>query len=134
MDLSKIPLFEMLTRRMSWLSQRQEVLAHNIANADTPDFAARDLAPLDFRRSLRDAGPMTAARTHAAHLGGGAKPQPLRDAAQRSRFDTSPSGNGVVLEEQLMKVAETQVDYQLVTNLYRKHVDMIKVALGRGQS
>ena len=32
-----------------------------------------------------------------------------------------------------MQVAETQVDYQLVTNLYRKHVDMIKSALGRGQ-
>ena len=133
MDLSKIPLFEMLTRRMSWLSQRQEVLAHNIANADTPDFAARDPAPLDFRRSLQDTGPVTLARTHAAHLGGGAKPQAFRAAASRSRYETTPSGNGGVLEEQLMQVAETQVDYQLVTNLYRKHVDMIKVALGRGQ-
>ena len=133
MDLSKIPLFEMLTRRMSWLSQRQEVLAHNIANADTPDFAARDLEPLDFRRALHDAGPATPARTHAAHLGGAAKPQAFRDIVPRGRYETTPSGNGVVLEEQLMQVAETQVDYQLVTNLYRKHVDMIKSALGRGQ-
>jgi flagellar basal-body rod protein FlgB len=37
----------------------------------------------------------------------------------------------VVVEEQMIKVAETQMDYQLVTNLYRKHVDMIKTAIGR---
>jgi flagellar basal-body rod protein FlgB len=130
MDLSKIPLFEMLTRRMSWLSQRQEVLAHNIANADTPDFAARELAPLDFRRSLRDTGTVTATRTHAAHLGGGAQPQPFRDAAQRGRYETSPSGNGVVLEEQLMKVAGRRWITSWSRTSTAKHIDMIKVALG----
>ena len=36
MDLSRLPLFEMMTKRLSWLGRRQEVLAENIANADTP--------------------------------------------------------------------------------------------------
>jgi flagellar basal-body rod protein FlgB len=39
-----------------------------------------------------------------------------------------------VLEEQLVKVAETQMDYQTMTNLYRKHMQMFRIALGRGGS
>ena len=45
--------------------------------------------------------------------------------------DLTADGNSVVVEEQMVKAAETQMDYQLVTNLYRKHVDMIKTAIGR---
>jgi flagellar basal-body rod protein FlgB len=50
---------------------------------------------------------------------------------QRKRYEVAPDGNSVVVEEQVIKVAETQMDYQLITNLYRKHVDMIKTAIGR---
>jgi flagellar basal-body rod protein FlgB len=38
----------------------------------------------------------------------------------------------VVLEEQMVKLADAQHSYQLMTNLYRKHVDLFKMALGRG--
>ena len=48
MDLSKIPLFTMLTERMAWLNKRQAVLAQNIANADTPGYKPKDPAPVDF--------------------------------------------------------------------------------------
>ena len=43
----------------------------------------------------------------------------------------TPSGNAVVLEEQLMKVAETVMDHQITANLYAKHVNMIRMVLGR---
>jgi len=48
------------------------------------------------------------------------------------KFTSEPSGNGVVLEEQAMLVSATQVDYELMTRLYRKHVGMLRTALGRG--
>ncbi|MHA1152522.1 MAG: flagellar basal body protein, partial [Alphaproteobacteria bacterium] len=38
---------------MEWLSQRQKVLADNIANADTPNYQPRDLNPSEFQRILR---------------------------------------------------------------------------------
>ena len=38
MDFSKIPLFQGLVHKMGWLAQRQQVLARNIANANTPGF------------------------------------------------------------------------------------------------
>ena len=125
----------MMTRRMSWLNQRQEVLAQNIANADTPDFVPHDLKPMDFRRTLNRVAAVAPERTDPAHLvGTRPMPKPFRDEAQRERYETAPAGNAVVLEEQLIKVAETQMEYQLVTNLYRKHVGMIKTALGHSGS
>ena len=38
MNLSDIPLFSMMSQRMEWLSQRQQLLAHNVANANTPGY------------------------------------------------------------------------------------------------
>lgn len=135
MDPGDTSLFSLITKRMSWLSQRQKVLAQNIANADTPGYAPRDLKPFAFRRILRgeSAGPRAQVRqTDGAHLAG--RPR-AADAAEESRqrqtYETSLSGNSVVIEEQMMKVAETQAEYQLATGLYRKHLAMIKSALGR---
>ncbi|MBT7747468.1 MAG: flagellar basal-body rod protein FlgB, partial [Alphaproteobacteria bacterium] len=52
---------------------------------------------------------------------------------QKDVYETSPDGNSVVLEQQLMKVTETKMDYELMTNLYRKHMGMLRTALGRGK-
>lgn len=41
------------------------------------------------------------------------------------------SGNVVTLEEEMMMTAQTAIDFQLTTNLYKKHISMIKTALGR---
>ena len=130
----KINIFEALVRRMSWLGQRQQVLTQNLANADTPGYVPQDLKQGSFARMLsRQQAPVAPATTHKAHMGGAA-PGPARPAEgedQRERFETAPSGNAVVLEEQLIKIAETQMDYQTMTNLYRKHIQMLRSALGR---
>lgn len=133
MDLGKLPLFDLLTRRMSWLGQRQEVLAQNIANANTPDYTPQDLKPMGFGETLKRLTPVEPELTSALHMAGTAtrRPPSFRADEQRKRYEVAPDGNSVVIEEQMMKVAETQMDYQLVTNLYRKHVDMIKTAIGR---
>ena len=39
MDLGDIPLFAMLKSRLGYLSDRQRVIAENVANADTPGYA-----------------------------------------------------------------------------------------------
>ena len=45
MTNSEVPLFALAERRLAWLDQRMQALAGNIANADTPRFLPRDLAP-----------------------------------------------------------------------------------------
>lgn len=133
MDLKKLPLFDLLTRRMAWLSQRQEVLAQNIANANTPDYTPQDLKPMPFVETMKRLAPVNPDLTSPLHMAGTVvrRPQAFREDEQRKRYEVAPDGNSVVIEEQMIKVAETQMDYQLVTNLYRKHVDMIKTAIGR---
>jgi len=133
MDLKKLPLFDLMARRMSWLAQRQEVLARNIANANTPKYTPQDLKPMSFKEEMKRLDPIDPERTSPLHMAGTVfrKPAPFRAEEQRKRYEVAPDGNSVVIEEQMVKVAETQMDYQLVTNLYRKHVDMIKTAIGR---
>ena len=132
MDGGKFDLFSMLTTRMAWLGRRQQVLAQNVANADTPGYKPMDLKPLDFGRLAADAARRVEVRvTDAAHLAG-TRPSPVFGAERQDITEMTPTGNAVVLEEQLMKVSETAMTYRLMTNLYRKHVNMIRTALGRG--
>ena len=127
----KLNIFAVLSKRMDWLGQRQRVLADNIANADTPNFRPSDLNADEFRRVLQNHSPNVDPRTtHAAHLRGTvASGGPARAVRQDKAWETSPSGNAVVLEEQLIKVSRTQSDYQTMVNLYRKHMDMFRTAL-----
>lgn len=133
MDLFQLKLFQRITERMGWLGARQQVLAQNVANADTPDYVPHDLKPLDFTEHLRKLAPVTPARTDPLHMVGTAAPaESVDDMKQRNPYESAPVGNSVVLEEQMMRLADAQHNYQLMTNLYRKHVDMLKAALGRG--
>lgn len=132
MDLGKLPLFSMMSQRLSWLGKRQEVLAQNVANADTPGYRMRELKEQNFRELVAGArSGVTMAATSAQHIGakagpgGGFKTEVRRDA------DISLSNNSVDIEDQMMKVAQTAMDHQVTVNLYRKHVAMLKAALGR---
>jgi flagellar basal-body rod protein FlgB len=140
MNLSKLPLFSMISQRIGWLSERQKVLAENVANVDTPNYKARDLKPLDFAAMANAAGAGTGGGPRLAPVatdqrhfdvrpGGGTKNAMAKDPKAESTL----SGNTVSLESEMMKVADTAMDYQLITNLYRKQIGLIKAVIGRSQ-
>ncbi|HYG88712.1 MAG TPA: flagellar basal body rod protein FlgB [Azospirillum sp.] len=133
MDLGNLGLFKLMSRKMGWLSQRQEVLAQNIANADTPEYKGRDLKPFTFRDALADNRRMTPVSTSPAHLKGTVATGGVnKEQRVRNPYETAPDGNNVVIEEQMMKLSQTSMDYQTITNLYRKQVGLLKQAIGRG--
>ena len=68
MPITDIPILSMLRTRMQWHQERQLVLAENIANADTPNYHARDLVPPSFDSALQTAS-LTLMRTNPAHVG-----------------------------------------------------------------
>lgn len=134
MDLNSLTLFQQMEHKMNWLAARQTVLSQNIANADTPGYKPSDLKPFSFDRHLELADALQMVSTNPTHLtGGNASTIPV---VQKSTdiTETSPEGNQVSLEDELSKSADTGMQYQLLTNLYRKHVGMMKTALGRGSS
>jgi flagellar basal-body rod protein FlgB len=104
------------------------VLARNIANASTPKFQARDLPDFAGTLSRRNAGEPV--RTQPNHLpstqGAGIRVIPLRPTAR------GPDGNGVGLDDQLVRVADTETTQSLVTTIYRKYMSMFSMALGKG--
>ena len=136
MPISNIPLFSMLRTRMQWHQERQRVLSENVANADTPGFRGRDLVPLKFDRMRPSAPPgLTLARTTASHqtgAGSSAGRSGSFEAARDGKQEIRPTGNAVSLEEEMIKVAANQMDYQAATALYTRSLGLIKTALGRG--
>jgi flagellar basal-body rod protein FlgB len=132
MDLDKIPLFKAMSQRMSWLNQRQSVLAQNVANADTPNYRPSDLKALSFDELLgRKSSKLKLAATEGSHLTGIGADAPFRPEVNR-KAEVSPSGNGVSLEDEMLKVSNTATDYQMTTALYKQHIAMLKMALDKG--
>ena len=134
MDFNSLPILQMITRKMSWLSHRTEVIAQNVANADTPNYRARDLKEVRFQKLVRkegQSGGFTPARTNGSHLTGLNSNMPFATSSAPDAYETSIDGNDVSIEQQLTKLGETQMSYQMTLNLYRKHLDMIRTSLTR---
>lgn len=133
MELGKLTLFKIMGARMNYLGERQKLLAANIANADTPYYRPSDLKPMDFQKILQGDRRIKMAVTASSHLEGTSVATLFQSekAAFGKTFETSPNGNAVVLEEQMLKVADLQANYQLATNLYQKNVSMLRTAIGQ---
>lgn len=128
---AKPGIFSLLGKRMDWLGQRQQVLAQNIANADTPEYVPHDLKPQEFRRMVeRNFAPsLKPVATQGGHIQTSSLKADDRGVEDRNNYEVAPSGNAVVVEEQLVKVTQTQNDYNAITNLYKKQIAMFKMAL-----
>ncbi len=132
MDFGKINLFHMMGVKMDYSNQRQAVLAKNMANIDTPGYKAEDLRTLDFGRLANaEANRLDLRATSPMHFGQGRRQKsgPYKVEESRKTDETKPVENSVVLEEQMMKVAQNQMDYQMTTQLYRKMVDIFKITV-----
>jgi len=131
MELDKISLFGAIKKRLAWLGQRHEVVAQNIANADTPNYQARDIQAFKFRDLVRKQGPaLRMAATENNHLKGVSKrATDFSVTNDRKPFETNPTGNSVILEEQMAKMSENGISHRLTTELYKKHLNMFRLAV-----
>ncbi|MGD0142877.1 MAG: flagellar basal body rod protein FlgB [Rhizomicrobium sp.] len=136
MNLPSLPLLDILRARMSWLNARQGVLSQNVANADTPGYVVKDIKPLDFAKVLQNATSPPAvspglATTDPRHI---ALPGTASSGADGFSTDDledgSTGGVTVSAEEEMIKVADTQAQYQAAANLYSKAVGMMRTAIG----
>jgi flagellar basal-body rod protein FlgB len=137
--LDTIALMNGLTQKMGFLQARQRVLAENVSNSDTPGFQARDIKAPDFASALGQAQKQQSAggqqlqlaATEVGHINyiGGDKEAEFHPEKVRKTYEVSPENNSVSLEESLMKSSQNAIDYQLVTNIYNKNLDMLRMAI-----
>jgi flagellar basal-body rod protein FlgB len=137
MDMTDVPLLSMLKQRMGWLGQRQNVLSENVANIDTPGYTAHELKPIDFEKALRNVArsgsPQSAGKltvTNPMHIALPDRHAGFRDYTVRDK-ETDQVGNSVSAEQEMMKVADTQAQFQAAANLYAKALTMMKTAIGK---
>ena len=130
MRLDNIPLFDAIRGRLGWLEERQRVIAQNVANADTPGFAARDLrAPDDFAHAMmQQSQGVGMMRTSTAHMA--IQPQRAVNYASMTAPDseTTLDGNSVVVEEQMLRMAESRMAHDAAIGFYQKSLSMLRMA------
>ena len=130
MGLSGISIFQALTDKMRWHQSRQQVLAENIANADTPGYVERDLNPLTFDDQMKSLATVSVSTTSPMHISASSGDGTGGFGSKTGGFEVTPSGNGVSLEDEMMKVSGNDMDYQTVTALYTRSMAILKTALG----
>ena len=123
MDPTDIGLFRLAEQRLAWIDHRQQTLAQNVANANTPGYQPHDLP--SFAGLLSSA---TLTQTSPMHLAAAGR---TAEAALSKPSGRAPSGNGVSVEDELGKVAETAGIQQLVLNLEHSYMGMLRTAVGR---
>ena len=130
----KLPLLSAITEKMKWHQARQNLLSENVANAETPGYRGRDLAAFSYDASSRmQPAPVVATvATRPGHIVASSTGSTGGFAARElNSFEITPEGNGVTLEDEMMKVAANQLDYQSITAVYTRSVKLIKTALGK---
>ena len=128
MGVADIPLLGQIKGRLGWLDERQRVIAENGANADTPGFVGRDLKqPTDFAAAMARGGGLQMVRTNAAHIAPAGTPVRF-DATKAPDSETTLDGNSVVVEEQMLKMAESRMAYDAAIGFYQKSMSMIRMA------
>ena len=138
-----IPIFAMLKSRMGYLSQRQKVIAQNVANGDTPDYVPRDLKPYSFKASLDQhapgrpyrGGPVSTTATtgvqmmatSATHMAPAKLVSPWRSPEQADS-ETTLDGNSVTLEDQMLKMTDARMNYDAAVTFYQKSLSLLRMA------
>jgi len=134
MDITDIPLFAMLKSRMGYLTERQKVIAQNVANADTPRYQPQDLKPYSFQSHMAAAvsqsGPMSVAVTnpmHIAHTATSPNPPGVK-SRKLADTETTLDGNSVVLEDEMLKLTDTRMNYDAAVGFYQKSLNLLRMA------
>ena len=133
MTIQDIGLFQALGAKIGYLSQRQGVIAQNVANSDTPGYRPKDLVPVDFSTMLKaqeGEASVSVARTNEQHMPNAEIVIDPKSRKQKDTYEVAPAGNSVIMEEQLMHAGQNAMDYNLMLNVYQRQVSMFRVALG----
>jgi len=123
--MQQIQLFDLASRQAEWLSVRQEVVAGNIANANTPKFKAKDVTP--FSAVLDQTQYMAMARTQPGHMASNdlSDEIDIKESALNDEIGVQESGNTVSLSQELSKTGEIKRQYELSTSLVKSFHSMM---------
>lgn len=127
MIIEGVGLFQIINQRMDYASARHSLVAQNVAHADTPNYRPKDLK--SFEAALRSPSAPKLAVTQPTHIASGPSHSEFSENRTYEGWEVEPSGNGVQLEQEIMKAADISRDYQMAVTLMRKHLTMLRASL-----
>lgn len=122
-DLKLLNMASALARHAA---DRHQVLAGNIANADTAGYKAKDVEPF-AEAFLKSQSSHVSLATSTAESAGDA----WRIVNSSTPGAASPNGNTVSLEDQMIRTSEAQQSHAAATAIYKKSLDILRLTLGR---
>jgi flagellar basal-body rod protein FlgB len=128
----KLEIFKMAHAMAVHAGQKQAVTAQNVANADTPEYVARDVIPFSktYQNDTDTIGWMSQRSTRASHLNGtasGSLPDPIVD---REAVE-SPNGNTVSLEGEMLKSLDAKRQHDRALAIYKSSMNILRTSLSR---
>ncbi|NCC52743.1 MAG: flagellar basal body rod protein FlgB [Spartobacteria bacterium] len=120
--MNEIDTIEMLRRMLDATTLRQEVLANNLANVDTPGFVRQDVR---FREALSEAMESNS-RIAADDL----KPEIYHDELSPGR----PDGNNVSMQREMGEMMQNEILYQFSTKLIASKFNGLIKAIKGGKA
>ncbi len=124
--LEKIAFFASTSQRIEWLTERQRVIAGNVANANTPGYKARDVASFDDMVTRAPTGSLNL--THERHIAGSQR-SAVDSRVDPTSWEESLDGNTVVLEQQTIRANETFEQFNLASRAYKKGHELLTLAM-----
>jgi len=128
---SDMTIFKMASQLAEYSTARQEVIARNIANADTPGYKANTVR--DFSETYSEPiGSVHLMATRPGHIVDQITPYSAEIVQSDVVGDMSPNGNSVSLETEMVNSAQVAYSHSLAMTVYRSGLDILRTALGRG--
>lgn len=124
--MGDLALFAIAAKRMTWLSTRQAAIAGNVANVDTPNFQARDVAPFD---SYLEKSRLDMSATAPGHFKVDGDRTFDVEVSRTASGDTKHSGNNVSLEHELLRAGEVKGAHRLAVSVVGAFHGMLLSAL-----
>jgi flagellar basal-body rod protein FlgB len=123
--LEPIYLFDLASAQQHWLAVRQATVAENVANANTPGYVAKDVAP--FNDVLQQTQ-LELVSTNPGHMP--LDPLSTDDSPKdASAWETVPSGNSVSMEHEMLKANEVGRDYSMNTAIVKAFAQMFSTSV-----
>uniref|UniRef100_A0A7C1NZ95 Flagellar basal body rod protein FlgB n=1 Tax=Agrobacterium albertimagni TaxID=147266 RepID=A0A7C1NZ95_9HYPH len=131
--MNPIQLFELASRQAEWLSVRQQVVATNIANANTPKFLAKDTTPFSavLDRTSTVQGMAVTQPGHMAANDFSDRNIAVVDEELNNEIGIQESGNTVALSDELRKTGEIKRNHELNTSLMSSFHRMMLMTVKR---
>jgi len=141
MRADDVSVLGVLKQALGYHSERQRVIANNVANANTPGFVPEDVSRSDFEQAVEDvqrgrsrtmstSAPVGTAVTNEAHIEGTPITTPRRFRTESAPdSETTINGNAVVLEEQMVIANENRMRFETAMGLYNKSLSLIRMAV-----